>query len=165
MRLVTRLGLATAVLVASAAMAADVKITGVHNCCPGCDASIKKVLGEAGVTNLTVTKGDIGFSADDPTKALTALFAAGYAGRVEGAQAPRQQGLRQIRGKTLKVEGIHNCCGQCTKAIMDAVKPLGKAELKPRETSFTITSETEIEGPALMRALRMAGYNGKISAP
>ncbi|MBM3457611.1 MAG: hypothetical protein FJX77_03635 [Armatimonadetes bacterium] len=164
-RLVSGLAaMAAALCLAGSALAADVKITGLHNCCPGCNNALTKVLNDAGIANPTINKGEVSFSAEDPNPALTALANAGFGGTVTGGRYPRQQGLGDLKGTKFKVEGIHNCCGACAKNISEILKPLGTVELKARETSFTITTQNEIPGRMLLMTLRQAGYNGKISA-
>jgi len=157
-----------ALLLASAAFAADVavKITGLHNCCPGCNMGINKILTEQAVGTPTVNKGEISFTAADTEKAekaVKALFDAGYAGKVEGAKTPDAMGAKGTKATTLKLTGIHNCCGQCTRAIQAAIKDFGTSDLKPRDTAFTITSDKEIDAEALVKALRNAGYNVKVA--
>ncbi len=156
------LGLAT-LMVASAAFAADVKMTGVHNCCGGCAMNIKSVLEKAGATNINVNKGDVSFAHEQPRMAVRALYAAGYAGKIEGGRAPGTRRAQGITGKTLKVEGVHLCCGACVKAVNDAVAKLGKTDAKAKETTFTITSENDLDAVAVLNALRAAGFNARIS--
>lgn len=153
---------ATAMLAVSA-FAADIKMTGIHNCCPQCSAGINKVLSENGGTNVKLAEKELSFTAEDPDKTLKALFDAGYAGKVEGARAPRT-GVRRDAPpvKSVTLMGVHNCCGGCTKAILDAVKPFGTTTLKAKETKFTVTSENDINVGMLIRALRAAGYNARV---
>jgi mercuric ion binding protein len=157
------LGLFALVALAASAYAADIKVTGIHNCCPMCANGIKSALAAGGATNVNLAEKELSFSAEDPDKALKALFDAGYAGRVEGARPPRT-GVRRDDPpvKSVKLTGVHNCCGGCTKAIQDAVKPFGTCSLKAKETSFTVTSDNDINVAMLIRALRQAGYNARV---
>ncbi len=156
---------AAGLLLASAVYAADVKVTGVHNCCGGCAAAINHTLQEAGATNIKVEKGEVSFSADEPAKAIHALYAAGYAGKVEGARQPGTRRLAETKGKSLKFEGIHACCGACVAAINKAVAPLGKTDVKAKATSFTITSDQEMGADQVVQALRDAGFNARLANP
>lgn len=157
------LALFATVTLSASAYAADIKMTGIHNCCPQCTTGIKKVLEANGATNINLAEKELSFAAEDPDKTLKALFDAGFAGRVEGARAPRT-GVRRSDPpvKSVKLAGIHNCCGGCTKAIQDAVKPFGTCTLKAKETSFTVSSESDINVAMLIRALRQAGYNARV---
>lgn len=160
------LGSAAVLLLTSAAYAADVKVSGVHNCCPGCTKDITETLTKAGATNIKVEKQELSFTADEPVKSVRALFAAGYAGKVEGANQPGiRKTLADMKGKSLKFDHIHACCGQCVKGINKAVEKLGKTDIKGGATSFTITSENEITAEDVVKALREAGFNARPAAP
>lgn len=158
---------ATAFLLASAAHAADVKVTGLHACCGNCANTIKGILEKEGATNINTKTGpmaELSFTAPDAEKAVAALSNAGFAIRGEGVpRAPRQEGIRDLKAKELKVSDIHNCCGACTAAINKAVMPVGKGTIAAKQTSFTISGDTELEAQAVVRALRMAGFNAKIA--
>lgn len=154
-----------AVLPLSGAMAAEVKVTGIHNCCGGCTNVLNKALGDAGATNVKSTPTEVSFTVADAVaadKAAKALFDAGFAGKVEGAKTPDAVGAKGVKSKTIKVAGIHNCCGACLKGLTDAVKGLGTNDLKAKATTFTITSDTELSADAVIAALRKAGYNARI---
>jgi len=161
------MGIAASLLLAGAAFAADVKVTGVHNCCPGCTMNITETLTKAGATNVKVEKQEISFTSDTPAPVLRALYAAGYAGKVEG-DGVRQPGIRRnladVKGKSLKFEGIHACCGACVAGINKALAPLGKTDIKAKATSFTVTSENEISADQVVKALRDAGFNARPAA-
>jgi len=153
----------TAMLAATAAFAADVKVTGIHNCCPGCANTIQTTLKDAGATNIVLEKTDLSFSADDAQKAVTALCEAGFAGKLsEGVKRPAS-GAGQKAGKEIKLEKVHNCCGACTKAINDAVKDIGKTDAKAKASSFTVSSENEVQARAVVAALRKAGFNAHVA--
>lgn len=156
------LGLAASLLLASASFAADVKISGVHNCCGMCAAGINEALTKAGATNVKVEKTDVSFTADNPRMAIRALSQAGYYGKVDGAEArPLPARLAEIKGKSLKFEGIHACCGACVAGINKALAPLGKTDVKAKATSFTITSDNELTAAQVVKALREAGFNAR----
>jgi copper chaperone CopZ len=160
---IIRVGMAAGFfLIAAAAQAADVKVTGVYNCCGACKAAITKALTDAGATNVTVDKGDVAFSADDAVKAVTALNDAGFAGKVEGATVRNNSGARGVKGTAIKVEKVHNCCGKCVQDINNAVKAIGTTDAKARESSFTVTSTSEVEARAVVKALRDAGFNAHV---
>jgi copper chaperone CopZ len=153
---------AAAILVAGTAYAGDVKITGIHNCCGNCNRIITAALEGAGATTISVKPGEVTFASTDPDKAVKALYDIGYSGKVEGAKVPEAVGAKGVRGKEIKVEGIHNCCPRCCAAIIAALKPIGTSNVKPQLTAFTVTTESEVEASAVVKALRDAGFNVKI---
>jgi len=154
-------GVATLLLAASA-YAADVKVTKIHNCCGGCAKAITTALTGAGATNIVPKETEVTFSAADPDKAVKALFDAGYSGKVEGAKTPADGLEKAVPAKTLKLGGVHNCCGSCTTGITEAMKPFGTVTIKPRETTFTVSSDKELDPKAVLKALREAGYNARL---
>jgi hypothetical protein len=154
---------AAAWLLGSAAFAADVKITGMHNCCGQCKANITKILTEAGATAIDIKPEGVAFTSDAPDKVVIALYDAGYSGKVEGAKTPEPKGVAGVKGKEFKVEGVHLCCGMCCRAVVAALKDVGTCAPKPRDASFTVTTTAETEAAAVVKALRAAGFNARIA--
>jgi copper chaperone CopZ len=143
------------------ALAVDVTVSGIHNCCGQCSAGINKALKEAGATNVKATKTSVGFSADNADAAVKALFDAGFCGKVEGAKAPEQP-AGEGKAKEVKIEGVHNCCGACAGGITKVLKAIGaKSDAKGKSTSFTVTGEGELDVAAVLKALRDAGFNAR----
>jgi copper chaperone CopZ len=155
--------LGAAVGLAGAALAADVKVTGIHNCCGACNGAINKALKGAGATNIKAAKGEVAFSADNADAAVKALFDAGFCGKVEGAKAP-DEALPTGKAKEIKIEGVHNCCGQCNNRIQAIVKGLNaRADSKSKQPSFTVSSDAELDVGAVIKALRDAGFNARVA--
>lgn len=154
-------GLSTLLLTASA-YAAEVKVTKIHNCCPQCTKGINTALTGAGATNIAPKPTEVTFSAEDPDKAVKALFDAGFSGKVEGAKTPSDGLDKAVPAKSLKLAGVHNCCGQCTNGIKEAVKSFGTVNIKPQETTFTLVSDKDLDPKAVLKALRDAGYNARL---
>ena len=156
------LGMAAS-LVASAAFASDVKVSGVHNCCPSCANGIQTALKDAGATNIQLTGTEVSFTTDDTQKAVTALYEAGFAVKQlpEGTKAPAT-GARGVSGKEIKLEKVHNCCGKCTAAINEALKDVGKTNATAKVTSITVTSENEVQARVVVAALKKAGFNAYV---
>lgn len=154
---------ATVLFAAGAAQAADVKVTGIHNCCGQCAKAIQTALTGAGATDVVCKPTEVTFTCPDGDKAVKALFAAGYSGKVEGAKAPEAEGVKGLKEKTLKITGIHNCCGNCTRVLGEILKPYGTADVKPRAEVITVTSDSPIDAEALMKSLRDAGFSAKIA--
>ena len=143
LRCITLALAAAALFLGGVAYAADVKVTGVHVCCGG--------------------SGTVSFTADDPQKAVNALFEAGYAGKVEGAKTPEPKGAEGVKGTAIKVEGVHLCCGRCVQLLNMALKDVGTTDAKPRAAAFTVTATSETEAAAVVKALRAAGFNARIA--
>jgi bacterioferritin-associated ferredoxin len=155
---------AALLLLAGSAFAADVKVSGIHNCCPGCTNVLKSALTGAGATDIKTTETEVSFSAEDPVKAVKALYDAGFAGKkIDGAKAPEPENVKGVKTKSLKLTGVHNCCGSCLKGIQNATKATGTIDLKPKETTFTLSSDKEFDAEAAVKALRDAGYNAKVA--
>lgn len=147
---------------------ADEKVTlsGVHNCCGGCAAGIKKATGSVvGVTTeLAGDKVTLGATnAEELQKAVDALVAAGYTGASDNAAVKVNAGTGPNEKVTsLTVSGTHMCCGSCVKAAKEAIKAV------PGVKSDTVTAHADtfkVEGDFnakdLMEALAKAGFTGK----
>jgi copper chaperone CopZ len=156
---------AAALFLSGVAYAADVKVTGVHICCPACTGDITAKLTAAGATNIEAKPGSgtVSFTADDAQKVVNALFEAGYAGKVEGAKTPEVKGVEGVKGTAIKVEGVHLCCGRCVQMLNAALKDVGTTDAKPRAAAFTVTATSETEAAAVVKALRAAGFNARIA--
>jgi copper chaperone CopZ len=89
-------------------------------------------------------KGTVAFTASDNAtaqKALDALAAAGFHGSADNNQLAMKAVSNIPKGKvkSLKVSGIHNCCGPCCVAIKEAITTVEGVTgdtAKPRATSF-----------------------------
>src|SRR6185437_10820372 len=97
-----------------------VELTGVHLCCQGCvdaaNAALRSVDGVGSRCDMknrpvTLTAGDDSAA----RKALDALAAAGFYGRSDNPNlAMKPVGdVPKRKVKSVKVSGIHNCCGLC----------------------------------------------------
>ena len=146
---------------AFAARAETVTLTGLHNCCGGCEKGITKAL--TSVSGVTVEISDTtakitAGSKADADKAVAALLAAGYYG--EGAPA---QTAPDKKVTSATVSGTHLCCGKCVKGIDEAVKNVagatGHTATKGAKT-FTVNGDFNLKD--LLAALNKAGYHGKI---
>ena len=65
--------------------------------------------------------------------------------------------------KSLTVEGVHNCCGQCNKAITAAVGKVAGVTgntAKAKSDTFDVTGDFDAE--ELVKALNAAGYHVKV---
>jgi periplasmic mercuric ion binding protein len=118
--------------------------------------------------SLRRSTGNVALTAkDDATaqKALDALAAGGFHGTTDSKTLTVKEDSGATKGKvkTLTLEGVHNCCGSCNRAIVAA---LGKVEgvtgntAKVKSESFDVTGEFD---PAeVIKALNAAGYHVKV---
>lgn len=173
MKLTRLLAAAGAVLLVTATAArADttVELKNTHLCCGQCVKAANETLkGVDGVTGKVDQKAKtITITAkDDATaqKAIDALAAAGFHGETgnDKVMVKDDSGVKAGKVKTLTITGVHNCCGQCTRAIKAAV---GKVDgvtadtLKAKADTFEVTGDFDAE--AVVKALNAAGFHAKV---
>ncbi|HSI63705.1 MAG TPA: hypothetical protein VLE43_11320 [Candidatus Saccharimonadia bacterium] len=138
-----------------------ITLTGLHNCCAGCEKGINKALTSVEGVNATVTDDKATITAKTKTeadKAVDALLAAGY----YGVGAPEQK-VTDKKVKSATVRGTHLCCGKCVTGIANAVKTIpgatGHTATKGAK-SFTVEGDFNLKD--LLAALNKAGFNGDV---
>ena len=130
------------------------------------DEIVKKVDGATGMCDRKA--GTVTITAkDDATaqKALDALAAGGFHGTTDSKTLKIKDDSGATKGKVkgLTLEGVHNCCNSCNRAI---VKALGKVEgvtgntAKARSDTFEVTGD--FDALELVKALNEAGYHVKV---
>uniref|UniRef100_A0A7C2NWP1 HMA domain-containing protein n=1 Tax=Schlesneria paludicola TaxID=360056 RepID=A0A7C2NWP1_9PLAN len=165
---------ATAVMLFVFAMpaAADTKVVvkKTHICCPRCEKVVGDVLKKAGVEgSASKDDGSIQFTAkDDPAaqKVLDELAAAGFHGTVdhEKLKIKDDSGAKAGKVTSLKVKGLHNCCGQCNTAIKKAVKAVAGVESDDAKVnSAEMTVQGSFDAAELIKALNAAGFHAKVA--
>ena len=124
--IVTTIALALAI----SARAADttVTISDVHICCQSCVKGVATAV--AGIKGLTA-KADIDSdtvtltAADTATiqKGADALVAAGFFGKSSdpAIKLSTETGAKNQKVQSIKVEGLHLCCGKCVTAVNDVL--------------------------------------------
>lgn len=147
-----------------------VELKGVHLCCPACvkavDEILKGVDGVKGVADrqkktVTIT------APDDKAaqKALDALAAGGFHGDT-GKKDPAikdDSGATKGKVKSLTVTAIHNCCGQCTRAINETLTKVdGVTGNTAKAKSNTFTVMGDFDAAELVKALNAAGFHVKV---
>lgn len=167
MKLLTLLSLFA--LAAFARAETTVTMTGVHNCCKSCANGITKagtsvgsdieVVAEGTTVTITTKK------KSDAKKAVDAIIAAGYFGKVEGEEPAATTASSKPEATMAKatVSGVHLCCKKCVTAAEDAVKSVAgvtKYEIVSKAESFTVKGE--FTKSALAAALNSAGFAGDI---
>jgi copper chaperone CopZ len=155
---------------ASYAQAADVlaKVTDVHLCCQGCVKGVEKAV--ATVPGVTVAvdqdDGTVTLTGPDATtvqKAADALTAAGYFGKCDNADVKinADTGAKNAKVQTLKIKGVHLCCGKCVKAVNEALSSVPGVQ---GNTAAKGAKEFEVTGDFndkdVFDALQKAGLTG-----
>jgi periplasmic mercuric ion binding protein len=148
-----------------------VKLTGIHLCCQGCvnaaDAALMSVEGVKSHCDMengtaTLTAGDDAAA----QKALDALAAAGFYGSTDNQKLTMKavSDVPQGKVKSLKVSGIHNCCGLCCEAIKEAIATVDGVTgdtATPRATTFEVIGD--FDAAALVKALNAAGFSAQVA--
>jgi periplasmic mercuric ion binding protein len=161
---------AFACTLAVSAAESTAKITDVHLCCKGCVSGVEKAVSKVPDAKAEVDQdaGTVTLSGPDATtvqKAADALVAAGYFGKAsEGSiKLAPETGAKGEKVKSVKVEGVHLCCGKCVKAVDKATAsvPGVKAHTATKGAkSFEVTGD--FNDKDLMTALQKEGLAGKI---
>ncbi len=151
-------------LLVSASLAhaeAKLTITGVHNCCGGCDKGIVKAIESVEGAKAQTIKDKVTITAKDEAtakKAAAAMVAAGYFG--EGAEAPA---VTDAKVKSATVSGVHLCCGKCVTAAKKAVESVaGVTKQDAAKGSKSFTVEGDFNTKELAAALNKNGLSGSI---
>ena len=155
---------------ASVAVAdSSAKITGVHLCCKSCVTGVEKAIETVPGAKAAVDQdeGTVTLSgADSATvqKAADALVAAGYFGKSSDSKIKLDagSGAKGEKVQSLKIEGVHLCCGKCVKAVDHAVKsvPGVKDQTATKGAkSFEVTGDFNDQD--VFTALQKEGLSGK----
>lgn len=167
---VLALGLSAALFTAPVRAETKIELKGVHLCCGQCVGIVAKTLKgvdgvtakcdqDAGIVNITAK--------DDETaqKALDALSGAGFHGDSgnDKIKIKSAAGTASGKVKSLTLTGIHNCCGQCCKAIKATVKKVDGVSgdtAKPKNNTFEVTGD--FDAAAVIKALEAEGFHVKV---
>ena len=155
----------------ASAQAADVSatITDVHICCPSCVKGVAKAVAE--VPNLTAKAdedaGTVTLTGPDAAtvqKGADALVAGGFFGKCSDPtiKISAATGAKNETVQTLKIEGVHLCCGKCVKGVVTALATVpgltGNTAAKGAKT-FEVTGS--FNDQAVFDALQKAGFTGQ----
>jgi copper chaperone CopZ len=158
--------------VATSALAADsqAKITDVHLCCKSCITGVEKAVGEVVGAKAEVDQdaGTVTLSGPDAAtvqKAADALIAAGYFGKSKDSSVKldASTGAKGQKVQSLKIEGVHLCCGKCVKAVDHAVKSVAGVKEQTATKgakSFEVTGD--FNDQEVFTALQKEGLTGKV---
>jgi copper chaperone CopZ len=153
------------------ARAADVTvtITDVHLCCQSCVNGVAKAV--ADVTGLTAKAdedaGTVTLTGPDTAtvqKGADALVAAGFFGKSSDASIKinAATGAKNQTVQSIKIEGLHLCCGKCVKTVNDV---LGTVPGVTGNTAAKGTGSFEVTGnfndKDVFDALQKAGLTGQ----
>jgi periplasmic mercuric ion binding protein len=165
--------LMTALALAGSLSAAEttVKLTKVHLCCDGCVAGVQKAVGTVAGVTAAVEKGAGAVALTGPDqetvqKAADALVEAGYFGKSADAEVKLKSdtGAKGEKVESLKIEGVHLCCGKCVKAVDEALKKVPGVKSHTAEKgakTFEVTGE--FNDKDVFAALQKAGLTGKVA--
>jgi periplasmic mercuric ion binding protein len=162
----------TTVAMTFSIQAADVsaKISDVHLCCQACVKGVEKAVAKvSGATAAIDADAEtVTLSAADKAtvqKAADALVTAGYYGKTsDGIKLAADTGAKGKQVQTLKLEGVHLCCGKCVSAVDKAVKSVNgvKAHTATKNAeTFEVTGD--FNDKEVFDALQKAGLTGKVA--
>lgn len=162
-------GITLLVLTNVARAETKVELKGVHLCCPACVKAVGGILKDAGVKGACDQKAGIvtidAADNDAAQKALDALAAGGFHGSTgsKDLAIKDDSGVKAGKVKTLTVNGAHNCCGQCNKALKAVVAKVAGVTgdtVKTKANSFDVTGD--FDAAELVKALNAAGFHVKV---
>src|SRR5262245_26873855 len=152
--------------VAPAALAeTKVTISDTHLCCGQClravDATLKDMPGVKHTSSQQAKTIEIVADNDEAAqKAIDSLAAAGFYGKLNNDKLKYKPVASADSNVTkLELAGIHNCCGQCTTAIKNAVTKVNGVsgtDIAARKTDFAI--EGNFKPSDVVKALLDAGF-------
>jgi copper chaperone CopZ len=146
-----------------------VELTGVHLCCGQCVKTVGGILKEAGVEGKCDQKAKtVTITAPDDKaaqKALDALAKGGFHGKSENKDVTIKDdsGVKKGKVQSLTLSGVHNCCGNCCKAIKAVVKKVAGVSgdtAEPKKDTFEVSGN--FDAADLVRALNDAGFHVKV---
>lgn len=156
---------------ATASAESVAKITDVHLCCKSCVTGVEKAIGEVPDAKAAVDldAGTVTLSGPNAAavqKAVDALLAAGYFGKCNDASVKLdfRTGAKGQKVQSLKIEGVHLCCGKCVKAVDHAVKSVaGVKEQTAVRGAKTFEVTGDFNDEEVFSALRKEGLAGKVA--
>lgn len=161
MKLRTAIALLTFTFIGLAHAESTLTLTGVHNCCGGCDKGIIKAIEKVEGAKASTVKDKVTITAKDDAsvkQAVASLLAAGYFG--EGAEAPV---VADAKVKSATVSGVHLCCGKCVTAAKKAAESVaGVTSQNATKGAKSFTVEGDFSTQELAAALNKHGLNGTI---
>ena len=166
-----RLTLSLFTLTAALAIQADeIKLAGVHLCCGSCVKGVEKVAAKVSGASVAIDKdaGTVTISASKKEaiqETVNALVTAGYYGKSSDSSIKlADSGAKDAKVASLKIEGVHLCCGKCVTAVQNAISKVpgvkGNTAEKNAKT-FEVTGD--FSPKAVFTALQNAGLTGTVA--
>lgn len=166
----TLLAIAVVLFTAGIARAesASVQIKDVHLCCQSCVKGVQSAVATVKGATASVDKdaGTVSLAGPDAAtvqKAADAIVNAGYFGKSNNPDIKinTNPGATGQKVQSLKVEGVHLCCGKCVSTVNDAMSTVpgatGNTATKGSK-SFTVTGD--FNDKDVFAALQKAGLSG-----
>jgi len=165
------MSLTVAFVASAAAGESTAKINGVHLCCKSCVTGVEKAVETVPGTKAEVDQdaGTVTLTGPDtPTvqKAADALVAAGYFGKSSDSNIHlvANNGAKDEKVQSLKVEGVHLCCGKCVKAVDRAVKSVAGVKEQTATKGAKVFEVTgDFNEQEVFAALQKEGLSGKVA--
>jgi copper chaperone CopZ len=161
---------ASALVLSARSADTTVKLSNVHLCCPNCVKSVQTAVGKVPGATATGDRqaGTVTLTGPDTAtvqKAADALVAAGYFGKSSDSaiKISDDTGAKGQKVESLKVEGVHLCCGKCVTAVDDALKSVSgvKSHTAVKNAkSFEVTGD--FDDKEVFTALQKAGLSGQV---
>ena len=145
------------------------KLEDVHLCCQSCVKGVQAAIAKVPGASATCDKdaGTVTLSGPDRAtvqKAADSLVQAGYFGKSSESKIKmsNKTGAKGESTKTLKVEGVHLCCGKCVTAVNDAVKAVpGVKETTAMKNAKSFEVTGDFKDKDVIEALNKAGLAGR----
>jgi len=163
--------IACALTLSAGAAEVSAKITGVHLCCKGCVTRAEKAVStvKGATASVDADAETVSLAGPDTAtvqKAADALVAAGFFGKsgTAGVKLAADSGAKGGKVQSLKLEGVHLCCGKCVSAVDKAVKSVSGVNAhtaKKNADSFEVTGD--FNDQEIVDALHKAGLTGKVA--
>ena len=169
-KLLTLTTLLALALTVSARAESSVKLSNLHLCCKGCVTGVEKAGAKVSGAKLVVDKDSetVTITAADAAtvqKAVDAIVNAGYYGTSSEAaiKVKDTSHAKDAKVQSVKVTGVHLCCGKCATAANKAVSSVSGVKSSNAEKGsqeFEVTGD--FNAKEVFAALQKAGLAGKM---
>ena len=171
MKLASTLLVAFAFAFAAGAAEKTLKISDVHLCCKSCVTGVQKAVAEVPGASASADQdaGTVTLTGPDMAtlkKAAEEMIKAGYFGKSEDktVNLVDETGAKGEKVQTLKIEGVHLCCGKCVKAVDQSLKSVAGVKghtATKGAASFEVTGD--FNDKEVFTALQKEGLSGRIA--